>query len=160
MAENKRFSNVALFHFRPSEAAHTWDKLTAALENVATVAVIIDDEFQADTLEALATVVGRSHANLISAWGEESEKFHDIVDRVSIGWRELGPLTTWDNSGTVDDFLWNVMFVYRGSLDVADQNRPNLVCYASNKVISKGLTSAIQRVKKGMPPISFHVSNN
>jgi hypothetical protein len=138
-----------MIHLRPTDAANAWAQLGVSIEDAATVAVIFDGAVDFKIISALAEVVGNANVSLVSAMGEGCETFHDLVDQISLKWRENGPLTTWEENDSSEHFLWTVTFVYRGTLDVRDQNRAIVVCYVSDKESApRTLVAEIERLRK------------
>ena len=121
---------VETVHVRPSRSKRDWQELRDALKAASMVAVLVDGTVDWTTLMAVARVIALSDARVVAGYGERSEELHDLVDLIARSERELGPITTFEN-GSLDVFISNITFTYRGLLDINDQDRKTLICYVS-----------------------------
>jgi hypothetical protein len=140
---------VEVFHVRPKSDVQNWEPgLKAALRNTPAVAVILREEVSQEILATIAQVIALSDAvGLVAAWGSASETLHDLVDRMMLERREVGPVTTFENDCGVEHFIWAFALVYRGVLNVEDQDRRSLVCHVSDGPIPENVLGAIERMR-------------
>jgi hypothetical protein len=126
---------VDLFHIRPNSDHHSWKPhLETALKNIPAVAVILEGRPGDDILATIALALAESDdVRLVAMWGPFSETLHDLVDRMALELRDVCPVTTFENDCTIEHFLWEFTFPYRGVLHVKDQDRGNLLCYVSDR---------------------------
>jgi hypothetical protein len=139
-----------LFHVRPSSDHHSWKpRLKMALRNVPAIAVILEGRPSDDILAIIAQALAESDdVRLVAAWGPSSETLHDLVDRMALELREFGPVTTFENNSSIEHFLWEFTFPYRGVLNVEDQGRGNLLCYVSDRdSLPQNLVEAVETVR-------------
>lgn len=140
---------IDLVHLRPSDELDKRNVSLSKMEGVSTVAIILGERLDADVLEGLSSAVLDGTVRLVSIYGEQSERLHDLVDCEALRRREPGEVvTTWDKEGGLADFVRTVSFVYRGVLDVSDQDRGILICYASDrKTVPEELGKTIDKIR-------------
>ena len=119
--------------------------------NVPAVAVVLEHDFSDASLASLAQVLAASdHVRFEAVWGPSSERLHDLVDQAALLRREFGPITTWENDCTIEDFLWQFAVPDRGLLDVEFQDQGNLLCHVSDsESLPANLIAAVESVRNG-----------
>lgn len=85
------------------------DDITAS-----TLVVILRDVAEDLFLGQLAEALLKQPRELIAAWGTSSKRFHDITDRIAISRYGFGPITIWESSEGLPDFIWQMLFPLSG----------------------------------------------
>src|SRR5579862_2026338 len=138
---------VEIIHIRASGWERDRQALKSALQDSTMAAILVDGAVDWETLADVARVVAASKVPFVATYGERAEELHDLVDLMAISIAEPGPITTFENDG-IDDFLYNITFVYPGCLEIAARDRKTLICYASEAPIPDSLATAVAKMQR------------
>jgi hypothetical protein len=137
---------VEFVHIRPSEVRRSWDDLEAALQGASMAAVLLDGPVDEKTLIGAARVIALSNVGVVAAHGKLSKYFENLINHIAVADHRSHLITTAE-SDTLEIFMLNVTFTWRGLLGVPDQYRCTLFCYISDEPVPKELSTEIERMR-------------